>query len=182
MFGNWQSPNTVAISKYCSNQARRVVAFNSALATYYVLDTQHDSGWILNAFRPESRFEPWGLVSRHLTPFFDVRFRGYGQDKIQYLRLLNSLGFGCVPHFSPAVLHTWAIGCVSLSCHVLLYEPCNVWPFILVKQLNLNCHCSGPLWWIWAIVTIDLLSFRDLAMPCRKPEQIRSDEMSRPVW
>ena len=41
------------------------------------------------------RFEPWGLVCRHLTPFFDVRFRGYGKDKISYLRLLNTLDFRC---------------------------------------------------------------------------------------
>ena len=44
--------------------------------------------------RSVCRFEPWGLVSRRLTPFFDVRFRGYGKNKIQYLRLLHSTGFG----------------------------------------------------------------------------------------
>ena len=39
------------------------------------------------------RYEPWGLVSRLLTPWFDARLRGYGRNKIMYSAALNSSGF-----------------------------------------------------------------------------------------
>ena len=41
-------------------------------------------------------------MCRRLTPFFDVRFRGYGKDKISYLRMLNTLGF----RYEPLFMHT----------------------------------------------------------------------------
>lgn len=39
------------------------------------------------------RYEPWGIVSRRLMPWFDVRFRGYGRNKIVFTAALNASGF-----------------------------------------------------------------------------------------
>ena len=42
------------------------------------------------------RYEPWGIVSRRLMPWFDERFRGYGRNKIVFVAALNATGFTCV--------------------------------------------------------------------------------------
>jgi hypothetical protein len=40
------------------------------------------------------RYEPWGLMYRPALGFFDVRFRGYGRNKIQHLHMhLKQLGW-----------------------------------------------------------------------------------------
>mmetsp|Transcript_20495 Transcript_20495/g.61687 ORF Transcript_20495/g.61687 Transcript_20495/m.61687 type:complete len:429 (+) Transcript_20495:417-1703(+) len=39
------------------------------------------------------RYEPWGIVSRRKMPWFDVRFRGYGRNKIVFTAALNASGF-----------------------------------------------------------------------------------------
>ena len=41
-----------------------------------------------------NRYEPWGIVDRRRMPFFDVRFRGYGRNKIVFTAALNASGFG----------------------------------------------------------------------------------------
>lgn len=41
------------------------------------------------------RFEPFVLTSRALLPPFDARFRGYGQDRVSWARLLHGSGFRC---------------------------------------------------------------------------------------
>ena len=51
------------------------------------------------------RYEPWGLVSRLLTPWFDARFRGYGRNKIMYSAALNSSGFAFVIDPDAFVIH-----------------------------------------------------------------------------
>jgi hypothetical protein len=33
------------------------------------------------------RYEPWGLMYRPALGFFDVRYRGYGRNKIQHLHM-----------------------------------------------------------------------------------------------
>ena len=42
------------------------------------------------------RYEPWGIISRRLMPWFDERFRGYGRNKIVFVAALNATGFTCV--------------------------------------------------------------------------------------
>jgi Glycosyl-transferase for dystroglycan len=39
------------------------------------------------------RYEPWGIIDRRLMPWFDVRFRGYGRNKIVFTAALNASGF-----------------------------------------------------------------------------------------
>lgn len=41
----------------------------------------------------EFRYEPWVVADRLLVPWYDARFRGYGQNKIVHLEHLNSSGF-----------------------------------------------------------------------------------------
>lgn len=45
-------------------------------------------------FSTEHRFEPWGLMYRPALGFFDVRYRGYGRNKIQHLYMhLQQMGW-----------------------------------------------------------------------------------------
>jgi hypothetical protein len=40
------------------------------------------------------RYEPWGLMYRPALGFFDVRYRGYGRNKVQHLHMhLKQLGW-----------------------------------------------------------------------------------------
>ena len=55
--------------------------------------------------RCRCRYEPWGMVSRLLTPWFDARFRGYGRNKIMYSAALNSSGFAFVIDPDAFVIH-----------------------------------------------------------------------------
>lgn len=51
------------------------------------------------------RYEPWGIVSRRLMPWFDVRFRGYGRNKIVFAAALNSSDFSFVVDDGSFVIH-----------------------------------------------------------------------------
>lgn len=51
------------------------------------------------------RYEPWGIVHRQHTPWFDARFRGYGRNKIMYAAALNSSGFSFVVDPDTFVVH-----------------------------------------------------------------------------
>ena len=51
------------------------------------------------------RYEPWGIVSRRLMPWFDVRFRGYGRNKIIFAAALNSSEFSFVVDDISYVIH-----------------------------------------------------------------------------
>jgi len=51
------------------------------------------------------RYEPWGIVSRQLMPWFDVRFRGYGRNKIIFAAALNSSDFSFVVDDVSYVIH-----------------------------------------------------------------------------
>ena len=41
------------------------------------------------------RYEPYVLGARALLPPFDARFRGYGKDKVSWVRSLQHAGFRC---------------------------------------------------------------------------------------
>ncbi len=49
------------------------------------------------------RYEPWGMVDRRQMPWFDVRFRGYGRNKIVFTAALNATGFDFEVLFSLTV-------------------------------------------------------------------------------
>lgn len=51
------------------------------------------------------RYEPWGIVHRHHSPWFDSRFRGYGRNKIMYAAALNSSAFHFVIDPDSFVIH-----------------------------------------------------------------------------
>jgi len=51
------------------------------------------------------RFEPWVIVHRHLAPWHDARFRGYGYNKIQHIAHLNATGFRFLVHPSGFIVH-----------------------------------------------------------------------------
>ena len=51
------------------------------------------------------RYEPWGIVSRRLMPWFDERFRGYGRNKIVFVAALNATGFSFVVDHRSYVVH-----------------------------------------------------------------------------
>mmetsp|Transcript_23209 Transcript_23209/g.50938 ORF Transcript_23209/g.50938 Transcript_23209/m.50938 type:complete len:525 (-) Transcript_23209:908-2482(-) len=46
------------------------------------------------------RYEPWVVVDRSVAPWHDVRFRGYGQNKIVHIAHMNATGYDYVvlPH------------------------------------------------------------------------------------
>ena len=41
----------------------------------------------------EPRYEPWVICDRLAVPWYDARFRGYGQNKIIHLEHMKQLGF-----------------------------------------------------------------------------------------
>ena len=41
----------------------------------------------------EPRYEPWVICDRLAVPWYDARFRGYGQNKIVHLEHMKQLGF-----------------------------------------------------------------------------------------
>ena len=41
----------------------------------------------------EFRYEPWVICDRLLVPWYDARFRGYGQNKIVHLEHMNWTGY-----------------------------------------------------------------------------------------
>ena len=51
------------------------------------------------------RFEPWTIVNRKLAHWHDVRFRGYGQNKIQHIANMNATGFKFVVHPQAFIVH-----------------------------------------------------------------------------
>lgn len=53
---------------------------------FYAADTAYNVTY-------EKGYEPWVVVSRSIAPWFDVRFRGYGQNKISNVNHMNSTGF-----------------------------------------------------------------------------------------
>lgn len=53
----------------------------------------------------EHRYEPWVVVDRAAAPFFDARFRGYGQNKIIHLEHLNWTGYTFAVHPTAFLIH-----------------------------------------------------------------------------
>ncbi|MEW5320424.1 MAG: hypothetical protein WDW38_011499 [Sanguina aurantia] len=52
-----------------------------------------------------SGFEPFVIIDRKNTPWHDVRYRGYGWNKIVHLSLLNFTGFNFYVHPTAFVVH-----------------------------------------------------------------------------
>lgn len=52
-----------------------------------------------------NRYEPWGIVARAHSPWFDGRFRGYGRNKIMYAAALNASRFEFVIDPDSFVIH-----------------------------------------------------------------------------
>eukprot|EP00877_Chromochloris_zofingiensis_P010242 jgi/Chrzof1/5471/Cz16g04170.t1 len=50
-------------------------------------------------------YEPWFIVHRSLNPFYDQRFRGYGNDKISHVHWANATGFKFQVHPNAFVVH-----------------------------------------------------------------------------
>ena len=46
----------------------------------------------------QPKYEPFVILARHLTPWADERFVGYGGNKIAYVNQLDGLGFGFHVH------------------------------------------------------------------------------------
>ena len=51
------------------------------------------------------RFEPWIIANRKIIPWHDVRFRGYGQNKIVHIAHTNASGFKFVVHPTAFIIH-----------------------------------------------------------------------------
>jgi hypothetical protein len=51
------------------------------------------------------RYEPWVIASRRDIPWHDVRFRGYGQNKIVHVAHVNASGFDFVVHPTAFIIH-----------------------------------------------------------------------------
>ncbi|KAL6763415.1 glycosyl-transferase for dystroglycan-domain-containing protein [Haematococcus lacustris] len=51
------------------------------------------------------RYEPWVIVDRKVAPWHDVRFRGYGQNKIQHIAHINASGFQFVVMPRTYIIH-----------------------------------------------------------------------------
>ena len=51
------------------------------------------------------RFEPWTIVDRLSAPWHDVRFRGYGQNKIVHVAAMNATDFKFVVLANAFVIH-----------------------------------------------------------------------------
>eukprot|EP00195_Chlamydomonas_chlamydogama_P013139 CAMPEP_0202906838 /NCGR_PEP_ID=MMETSP1392-20130828/40458_1 /ASSEMBLY_ACC=CAM_ASM_000868 /TAXON_ID=225041 /ORGANISM="Chlamydomonas chlamydogama, Strain SAG 11-48b" /LENGTH=185 /DNA_ID=CAMNT_0049595503 /DNA_START=44 /DNA_END=601 /DNA_ORIENTATION=- len=51
------------------------------------------------------RYEPWIITDRRAVPWHDVRFRGYGQNKIVHVAHVNASGFNFVVHPRAFIVH-----------------------------------------------------------------------------
>ena len=59
----------------------------------------------LRPFPLSCRYEPWIVANRKDVPWHDVRFRGYGQNKIVHVAHTHALGFHFVVHPSAFIIH-----------------------------------------------------------------------------
>ncbi|MEW5303855.1 MAG: hypothetical protein WDW36_006508 [Sanguina aurantia] len=50
-------------------------------------------------------YEPWVVVNRIKTPWFDMRFRGYGRNKITHLDSLDTSGYTLMVHPTAFIVH-----------------------------------------------------------------------------
>lgn len=51
------------------------------------------------------RYEPWTIVDREVAPWHDVRFRGYGQNKIVHIAHMNASDFKFVVLPNAFIIH-----------------------------------------------------------------------------
>lgn len=52
-----------------------------------------------------SRYEPWIIVDRVATPYHDMRFRGFGMNKISHIESLNASGYTFLVHPQAFIVH-----------------------------------------------------------------------------
>jgi hypothetical protein len=55
--------------------------------------------------KPTNSYEPWFILLRSATPWYDVRYRGYFYDKIVYVSALKYLGYTYVAHPRAYIMH-----------------------------------------------------------------------------
>ena len=63
------------------------------------------------------------MVDRKVAPWHDVRFRGYGNNKIVHIAHMNATGFKFVIHPQAFIVHRCELRCLAqggsnLSCHM----------------------------------------------------------------
>ena len=61
------------------------------------------------------RYEPWTIVDREVAPWHDVRFRGYGQNKIVHIAHMNASDFKFVVLPNAFIIHRSAAGSRALG-------------------------------------------------------------------
>lgn len=55
------------------------------------------------------RYEPWIVVDRRAVPWHDVRFRGYGNNKIQHIAHINASGYSFKVLGNSYIVHRWVL-------------------------------------------------------------------------
>lgn len=79
------------------------------------------------------RYEPWGIVDRREMPWFDVRFRGYGRNKIVFTAALNASGFSF--EVSSSQCNRQAVSVLSLT--LVLSKPTESWGVSVSRATDL---------------------------------------------
>lgn len=52
-----------------------------------------------------SMYEPWFILDRHHNPLYDVRFRGYGWNKVTHVAACNASGFDFMVYPNAFIVH-----------------------------------------------------------------------------
>ncbi|KAG2499595.1 hypothetical protein HYH03_002536 [Edaphochlamys debaryana] len=84
----------------------RLQRFNPLMDHHLATRTEQwlvTSQWYAVKFR--HRYEPWVVLDRHGSPWHDVRFRGYGMNKIAHVMHLNASGYTFAVHPRGFLMH-----------------------------------------------------------------------------
>jgi len=97
----------------------------------------------------EFRYEPWVICNRILVPWYDARFRGYGQNKIVHLEHMNWTGY------------RWVAMCGY-------YYVEGICEFMAAEQSRSCCEVLLSLF----LSPLDLLDPQGPPFPCCSPAQV----------